>query len=223
MRYCRGWHQPAFIFCFCKNVPVPINLCKLLNSPKSRVFPSALNLWSNSFSHSVSTHFCPARYDIFSVKIQPFYLSAGCLQAEDDSGTYPSYFYYLSNFHKADGCFRAGDERDLQRHTRCVGSAWDLTVCFSLDLDEIQVCPLSSFSILRVWYVSHAVFPLHISASHNLLSLVRLSFLSLHVGHLFLFPSNNQLCMFYCFSFSYKVFSSPLFIHQLHSKLSFLV
>lgn len=130
---------------------MPINLCKLLNSPKSRVFPSALNLWSNSFSHSVSTHFCPARYDIFSVKIQPFYLSAGCLQAEDDSGTYPSYFYYLSNFHKADGCFRAGDERDLQRHTRCVGSAWDLTVCFSLDLDEIQVCPLSSFSILRVF------------------------------------------------------------------------
>lgn len=71
------------------------------------------------------------------------YLSARCLWAEDNVGNHPSTLFTWTIFMCVGCFFRAADESDIERHTRCVGSPCSLSVCFSFDLDIIQVCPLS--------------------------------------------------------------------------------
>lgn len=147
-------------------------------------------------SDPVSTGF-PSRYDIFAGPISVCTLSAGWGWL----GELPLHtFITWTIFMRAGGFFRAADERDLQRRTRCVGSTCSLSVCFSFDLEMIQVCllsSLSSFSLsFRVWYVSQPVFLSHISsaASHIWLSLDLLFLLSTAV---FLHPSISNQSLFH--------------------------
>lgn len=82
-------------------------------------------------------------------------------------------------------CFRAADERDPGRRTRCVGSACSLSVCFSFDLDMIQVCLLSSF--LSFSFMFDMLVSLYFYSISPLLSLIShfywsLSFSSLRLS-----------------------------------------
>lgn len=143
----------------------------------------------------------PSRYDIFAGPISVCTLSARCLQAEDDSGNYPSTLLLPEQFSCA---LAVSSEQQMKEtcgdDTRCVGSTCSLSVCFSFDLEMIQVCllsSLSSFSLsFRVWYVSQPVFLSHISsaASHIWLSLDLLFLLSTVV---FLYPSISDHSLFH--------------------------
>lgn len=107
----------------------------------SAVMAPLLHFFSFS-SHPVFTRF-PSRYDIFAGSISVCTLSSG----SGWLGELPLHTFITWTIFICAGCFfRAADERDLERRTRCVGSACRLSVCFSFDLDMIQVCLLSSFS-----------------------------------------------------------------------------
>lgn len=91
------------------------------------------------------------------------YLSARCLRAEDNLGELPRRTLITWTIFTCCGCcFRAEWKRPRETHTRCVGSASSLSVCFSFDLDTIQVC-LMSFRC--VWYISWSVLLFHISSA----------------------------------------------------------
>lgn len=120
-------------------------------------------------------------------------------------GGLPLHTYITWTIFMCAGCFfRAADERDPERRTRCVGSACSLSVFFIwLGYDP----GLSSVNIFCfyscVWYVSQPVFLFHISTavSHILLVLVPLLFLStvifLHPS--LIFSGHNQLWVFFSF------------------------
>lgn len=167
----------------------PNPICSAVTGPLLHFFSSS--------SHPVSTRCTPSRYDIFAGSISVCTLSEGWGWL----GELPLHTFITWTIFVCAGCvFRAADERDLVRRTRCVGSACSLSACFSFDLDVIQVCLLSSCPFFFcIWYVSQPVFLFHISSAVSHIFLYwSLSFSSLRLALLILllslfFSGCNQL------------------------------
>lgn len=98
-------------------------------------FTSCLHLLSIQVWHLRSAH-------AGSISVYTLSVSWGWL------GELPLHTFITWTIFMCAACFfRAADEREPERRTRCVGSACSfISVCFSFDLDMIQVCLLSSFS-----------------------------------------------------------------------------
>lgn len=143
---------------------------------------------------------------LHSLSIQLWHLLAGSLSVCTLSagwgwlGQLPLHTFITWTIFMCAGCFfRAVDERDLERCTRCVGSAWSLECVFHLTWIWSRSVFCHNFFPPCVWYVSQPVFCipyLLFCLSSYFYRPFSFYFLQLSYFIFLLFSSHNQLWVF---------------------------